>query len=66
MENYWNDTEKGKPSYKDKKKLPPRNEVWAIVGLFKTDIYLHYTHETLISYLNEMHLHYKDGSFHTV
>ena len=31
-----------------KQKLPPQNKVWAIVGLFKTDIYLHYIDKTLI------------------
>ena len=31
-----------------KRRLPPRSEIWAIVGLFKTDIYLHYIHKTLI------------------
>jgi hypothetical protein len=48
MGHYWNDTDKGKPRYTGKKKLPPRNEVWAIVGLFKTDFYPHYIHKTLI------------------
>jgi len=47
MEHYWNDTEKGKPRYMSKKKkLSPRNEVWAIVGLLKTDIYLYYINKT--------------------
>ena len=45
LEWYWQ--RKGEV-HRRKKNLPPRNEVWAIVGLFKTDIYLHFIHKTLI------------------